>query len=88
MDCMTFKGHWGRCWGVEEAGSQGQRCQAIMPANGHAAACWARPQAAAEGSLLSDEELWTVAWEVASGLEFLHAHGVLHLDVKPDNIYR
>ena len=41
-----------------------------------------------QGSLLSDEELWTVLWEVASGLEFLHAHGVLHLDIKPENIYR
>lgn len=52
------------------------------------AAAAAAPQANAEGSLLSDEELWTVLWEVASGLEFLHSHGVLHLDIKPENIYR
>lgn len=49
---------------------------------------WTHLQAAAEGSLLSDEELWTVTWEIASGLEFLHHHGVLHLDIKPENIYR
>jgi hypothetical protein len=29
-----------------------------------------------------------VLWEVASGLEFLHGRGVLHLDIKPENIYR
>ena len=45
-------------------------------------------QAEAEGSLLSEEEVWTVAWEVASGLHFLHHNGVLHLDIKPENIYR
>ncbi|GAB4813157.1 hypothetical protein N2152v2_000203 [Parachlorella kessleri] len=44
--------------------------------------------AEAEGSLLSEEEVWTVAWEVASGLHFLHSNGVLHLDIKPENIYR
>lgn len=45
-------------------------------------------QVTSAGSLLSNEELWTVLWEVASGLQFLHGNGVLHLDIKPENIYR
>ncbi|KAL3132053.1 hypothetical protein ABBQ32_008671 [Trebouxia sp. C0010 RCD-2024] len=40
------------------------------------------------GELLSEEELWYILCEMAQGLRFLHANGVLHLDVKPDNIYR
>lgn len=36
---------------------------------------------------MSDEQLWTAACQAAHGLLFLHSHGVLHLDVKPDNIY-
>ncbi|KAL0017703.1 hypothetical protein WJX77_005019 [Trebouxia sp. C0004] len=38
--------------------------------------------------LLSEEEVWYVLSEMAQGLHFLHANGVLHLDVKPDNIYQ
>ncbi|KAL0054481.1 hypothetical protein WJX82_009592 [Trebouxia sp. C0006] len=38
--------------------------------------------------LLSEEEVRYVLSEMAQGLHFLHANGVLHLDVKPDNIYR
>ena len=29
-----------------------------------------------------------ITWPCLQGLHFLHANGVLHLDVKPDNIYR
>jgi len=29
-----------------------------------------------------------MTWHWLQGLHFLHANGVLHLDVKPDNIYR
>ncbi len=29
-----------------------------------------------------------MTWHCLQGLHFLHANGVLHLDVKPDNIYR
>jgi serine/threonine protein kinase len=38
-------------------------------------------------SLLSDQAMWSIAWEVTSGLLFLHTNGVMHLDIKPDNIY-
>lgn len=38
-------------------------------------------------SLLSDQAIWSIAWEVANGLLFLHTNGVMHLDIKPDNIY-
>ncbi len=43
---------------------------------------------AAGPSPLTTEQLWTVAIQVASGLDFLHAHDVLHLDIKPENLYR
>lgn len=32
-------------------------------------------------------ELATLAADVASGLAFMHGHGIAHLDIKPDNIY-
>ncbi|EFN58091.1 hypothetical protein CHLNCDRAFT_15082, partial [Chlorella variabilis] len=38
-------------------------------------------------SCMSDEQLWAAACQSARGLRFLHSHGVLHLDVKPENIY-
>lgn len=37
---------------------------------------------------LSTEALWGVAADIATGLDFLHAHDVLHLDIKPENLYR
>jgi serine/threonine protein kinase len=43
---------------------------------------------AAGPSPLTTEQLWTVAIQVANGLDFLHAHDVLHLDIKPENLYR
>jgi len=36
---------------------------------------------------LSDEELWKVALNIAQGLDFLHMHNTLHLDIKPENLY-
>ena len=45
-------------------------------------------QACAAGTCMSDEALWAVACQAAQGLAFLHSHGVMHLDIKPDNIYR
>lgn len=36
---------------------------------------------------LSDEEVWNVAVQVSRGLEFLHSHSILHLDIKPENLY-
>lgn len=45
------------------------------------------PQACAAGTCMPDEALWAVACQAAQGLAFLHSHGVMHLDVKPDNIY-
>lgn len=37
---------------------------------------------------LSDVMLWGVAFDIASGLDFLHKNSILHLDIKPENIYR
>ena len=38
-------------------------------------------------ALLPDSEAWRLCAEVADGLAYLHAASILHLDVKPDNIY-
>lgn len=39
------------------------------------------------GARLAEEAVWQVAAEVAQGLAFLHSNGVMHLDIKPSNIY-
>jgi serine/threonine protein kinase len=36
---------------------------------------------------VGEAAVWQVAAEVAAGLAFLHAAGVLHLDVKPGNVF-
>lgn len=41
-----------------------------------------------ESGCLSNEQLWKVAADVATGLDFLHTNNILHLDIKPENIYR
>ena len=38
-------------------------------------------------ALLSDGEAWRLCTEVADGLAYLHAASILHLDIKPDNVY-
>jgi serine/threonine protein kinase len=32
-------------------------------------------------------QVWEYIEDVASGLSHIHKHGVLHLDIKPDNIF-
>ncbi len=39
------------------------------------------------GQTVPEALCWRALWEVAQGLDFLHAHGVLHLDIKLDNIF-
>lgn len=41
-----------------------------------------------QGTPVPEEYIWKVLSDVAKGLEFLHENDVLHLDIKPDNIYR
>ena len=38
-------------------------------------------------ALLAERDVWRFASDVASGLAHCHKHGVLHLDVKPDNVF-
>lgn len=35
---------------------------------------------------VSEETLWRIIKDVASGLEYLHNNGIIHLDIKPANI--
>eukprot|EP00249_Psilotum_nudum_P002955 c16253_g1_i2 orf=258-1373(+) len=37
--------------------------------------------------LIPESQVWDFAEQVASGLAHIHANGVLHLDVKPENIF-
>ena len=37
-------------------------------------------------SLVDEVDVWRMAAQVARGLSHVHAHGILHLDVKPDNV--
>lgn len=60
------------------------RCATLHASN---QSCTTLPQACATGTCMPDEALWAVACQAAQGLAFLHSHGVMHLDVKPDNIY-
>jgi len=39
------------------------------------------------GVQLPETDIWRLAAEIADGLAHCHAHGVLHLDVKPGNIF-
>lgn len=41
----------------------------------------------ASGQQMPEELLWQVLNDTAQGLAFLHANGILHLDIKPDNLY-
>eukprot|EP00164_Ancoracysta_twista_P001393 GFYU01001815.1.p1 GENE.GFYU01001815.1~~GFYU01001815.1.p1 ORF type:complete len:398 (+),score=106.74 GFYU01001815.1:102-1295(+) len=41
----------------------------------------------AHQSPLTEQKIWTFMYEVANGLSFLHRNNVLHLDIKPDNIF-
>jgi membrane-associated tyrosine/threonine-specific cdc2-inhibitory kinase len=40
-----------------------------------------------QGHLIAELDVWRLAAQVASGLAFMHAHKIIHLDIKPDNIY-
>jgi len=42
--------------------------------------------AGCEGQL-HESEIWTVARDIAGALSFIHMHGVVHLDLKPENIF-
>ena len=35
----------------------------------------------------SEEELWSMLADIASALEHIHGNGLLHLDIKPANMF-
>lgn len=45
-------------------------------------------QSGNQAPILREDEIWKVALDVSDGLQFLHGNNVLHLDIKPDNLYR
>ncbi|KAL4427957.1 hypothetical protein ABPG75_002046 [Micractinium tetrahymenae] len=53
---------------------------------GGSLAQWAQ-KACMQGQCLTDDQLWSTACQAAQGLAFLHSHNVMHLDIKPENIY-
>ncbi|KAJ3448479.1 membrane-associated tyrosine- and threonine-specific cdc2-inhibitory kinase [Anaeramoeba flamelloides] len=39
------------------------------------------------GIPISEEQIWTIVYDIARGLEFMHSCGLVHLDLKPSNIF-
>ena len=39
------------------------------------------------GKVIAELDIWRLARQVASGLAHMHQHRVIHLDIKPENIY-
>jgi len=39
------------------------------------------------GMVVAEIDIWRLAVQIASGLAHMHRHRVLHLDIKPENIY-
>ena len=39
------------------------------------------------GVVLEERDIWRLIYEVGSGLKHIHSHAVLHLDLKPENIF-
>lgn len=36
---------------------------------------------------VDERDVWVLAAQVAAGLTHIHSYGILHLDIKPDNIF-
>lgn len=69
----------------------GRRGGGALGRSGAPSSGGAPPPAAASGSdtggcALSEKEVWAFTAQLASGLAHIHAHGLLHLDMKPENI--
>lgn len=42
---------------------------------------------AADDRRVPESDVWRIVQDVASGLDVLHRHDIVHLDVKPDNVF-
>lgn len=59
-------------------------CQTELCVGGSFGACLERLP---PGCLVDERDVWCLAKEIASGLKHVHEYGILHLDVKPDNVF-
>ncbi len=41
----------------------------------------------AKGVKIQEKEIWRMAYELASSLEYLHRHNIIHRDIKTLNVF-
>ena len=59
-------------------------CQMELCEGGSFGGCLRRLQ---PGCLVAERDIWVMAEQTAAGLAHCHLYGILHLDIKPDNIF-
>lgn len=41
-----------------------------------------------QGTVFPEPEIWVVARDMCRALSYIHGHDILHLDLKPENIFK